>query len=147
MRHGPTHWSFCGGGQSQGHGQLRYDRLDERWCTSTPGSSSRMQLRPFTQNHRTMFVLSKSISANLISHLFSQTRYCVKWRSSQGKLVLKITDNTTVSSAHLYHVSLLTYNNNLVYQVQNSFFHLSQSIRVFELVVDAKDAKPKTTRA
>ncbi|CAL1697723.1 unnamed protein product [Somion occarium] len=23
------------------------------------------------------------------------TRYCVKWRSSEGKLVLKITDNTT----------------------------------------------------
>lgn len=30
-----------------------------------------------------------------------QTRYCVKWRSSQGKLVLKITDNTTVSSAKI----------------------------------------------
>lgn len=26
-----------------------------------------------------------------------QTRYCVKWKSSEGKLVLKITDNTTVS--------------------------------------------------
>jgi len=25
-----------------------------------------------------------------------QTRYCVKWKSSEGKLVLKITDNTTV---------------------------------------------------
>jgi len=25
----------------------------------------------------------------------NETRYCVKWRSSQGKLVLKITDNTT----------------------------------------------------
>jgi len=25
----------------------------------------------------------------------NDTRYCVKWRSSQGKLVLKITDNTT----------------------------------------------------
>ncbi|KAJ6542892.1 signal recognition particle, SRP9/SRP14 subunit, partial [Mycena capillaripes] len=23
------------------------------------------------------------------------TRYCVKWKSSEGKLVLKITDNTT----------------------------------------------------
>ena len=33
-----------------------------------------------------------------------------------------------------------------MYQVQNSFFHLSQSIRVFELVVDAKDAKPNYTR-
>ena len=33
-----------------------------------------------------------------------------------------------------------------MYQVQNSFFHLSQSIRVFELVVDAKDAKPNSTR-
>jgi hypothetical protein len=26
-----------------------------------------------------------------------QTRYCVKWKSSEAKLVLKITDNTTVS--------------------------------------------------
>ncbi|KAJ7156179.1 signal recognition particle, SRP9/SRP14 subunit [Mycena filopes] len=25
----------------------------------------------------------------------SNTRYCVKWKSSEGKLVLKITDNTT----------------------------------------------------
>ncbi|KAI0920286.1 hypothetical protein AcW1_002070 [Taiwanofungus camphoratus] len=25
----------------------------------------------------------------------STTRYCVKWRASEGKLVLKITDNTT----------------------------------------------------
>ena len=27
----------------------------------------------------------------------AQTRYCVKWRAADGKLVLKITDNTTVS--------------------------------------------------
>jgi hypothetical protein len=27
-----------------------------------------------------------------------QTRYCVKWKSSEGKLVLKITDDTTVST-------------------------------------------------
>ena len=27
----------------------------------------------------------------------TQTRYCVKWKSSEAKLVLKITDNTTVS--------------------------------------------------
>ncbi|KAG6377758.1 hypothetical protein JVT61DRAFT_14531 [Boletus reticuloceps] len=26
----------------------------------------------------------------------TQTRYCVKWKSSEGKLVLKITDDTTV---------------------------------------------------
>ena len=25
-----------------------------------------------------------------------QTRYCVKWRSVEGRLVLKITDDTTV---------------------------------------------------
>ncbi|KIK17148.1 hypothetical protein PISMIDRAFT_685619, partial [Pisolithus microcarpus 441] len=25
----------------------------------------------------------------------NKTRYCVKWRSSEGKLVLKITDDTT----------------------------------------------------
>ncbi|TFK26960.1 signal recognition particle, SRP9/SRP14 subunit, partial [Coprinopsis marcescibilis] len=25
----------------------------------------------------------------------NQTRYCVKWKESDGKLVLKITDNTT----------------------------------------------------
>ena len=28
--------------------------------------------------------------------IFLQTRYCIKWKSSEGKLVLKITDNTTV---------------------------------------------------
>ena len=27
-----------------------------------------------------------------------QTRYCVKWRASEGKLVLKITNDTTVSN-------------------------------------------------
>ncbi len=27
-----------------------------------------------------------------------QTRYCVKWKASEGKLVLKITDDTTVRS-------------------------------------------------
>ena len=26
----------------------------------------------------------------------TQARYCVKWRASEGVLVLKITDNTTV---------------------------------------------------
>ena len=74
--------------------------LDEPWSTFTPGKTSRMQQRHFTQNHRIMFVLSllkkkKKFSCNLISSY--QTRYCVKWRSSQGKLVLKITDNATVS--------------------------------------------------
>jgi signal recognition particle subunit SRP9 len=32
----------------------------------------------------------------------TQARYCVKWRSSEGKLVLKITDDTTVR-LHLAH--------------------------------------------
>lgn len=29
--------------------------------------------------------------------IFVQTRYCVKWRGSERRLVLKITDDTTVS--------------------------------------------------
>jgi len=32
----------------------------------------------------------------ILNHCAPQTRYCVKWRSSEGKLVLKITDDTTV---------------------------------------------------
>ena len=44
-----------------------------------------------------------------------QTRYCVKFRSSEGKLVLKITDNTTVSLIfQYYHFFLLTLNNSSV---------------------------------
>ena len=45
-----------------------------------------------------------------------QTRYCVKFRSSEGKLVLKITDNTTVSLIFQYYhfFFLLTLNNSSV---------------------------------
>lgn len=43
--------------------------------------------------------------ALLLLHWYSggcrQTRYCVKWRGSEGKLVLKITDDTTVSTRWL----------------------------------------------
>ena len=46
-------------------------RLDELvWSTFTPGKSSRMRQRRFTQNHRMMFVLSLLKKKNLISHLF-----------------------------------------------------------------------------
>lgn len=37
-----------------------------------------------------------SFLAVLINH-WKQTRYCVKWKSSEANLVLKVTDNTTVS--------------------------------------------------
>lgn len=42
----------------------------------------------WNQNWRFFNVIPKKI----------QARYCVKWKSSEGKLVLKVTDNTSVSS-------------------------------------------------
>lgn len=58
--------------------------------------------------YKTDFLLSDQSS-------ILQTRYCVKWRSSQGKLVLKITDNTTVSSVK-----------NLILPYQSHFSNLQQ---------------------
>ena len=47
-------------------------RLDELWCTFTPGKSSRMQQKRFTQNHRIMFVISvlKIRFPNLIGQFY-----------------------------------------------------------------------------
>lgn len=38
-----------------------------------------------------------------------QTRYCVKWKSAEAKLVLKITDNTTVSTLISLSLSLFAF--------------------------------------
>ncbi|KAK7447120.1 hypothetical protein VKT23_014332 [Stygiomarasmius scandens] len=59
-----------------------------------------------------------------ILHLRKQTRYCVKWKSSEGKLVLKITDNVscikfkTYSSIFLNRFEAL--NLSLMQKMQNT---------------------------
>lgn len=72
--------------------------------------------------------------------MYPQARYCVKWRSSEGKLVLKITDDTTVCRyliyfwTHILHISA-------VHQVQNLLLDLPQSIRSFESIANAENAE------
>jgi len=70
--------------------------LDEQWSTSIPGKSSRMRQRSCIQNLRIRWVPSGGIILQFW-YRNMQARYCVKWRSSEGKLVLKVTDNTSVS--------------------------------------------------
>jgi hypothetical protein len=53
-----------------------------------------------------------------------QARYCVKWKSSEGRLILKVTDNTSVS----YNVCISSLNicdlSFQVHQVQNELVDL-----------------------
>jgi signal recognition particle subunit SRP9 len=72
-----------------------------RWSTSLPGKNFRKLQKAFTKNLQIPSVPQR-ISLHLSSFLIlidhrMQTRYCVKWKSSEAKLVLKVTDNTTVS--------------------------------------------------
>lgn len=63
--------------------------------------------------------VSSSIDDTLLHYITSpQTRYCVKWKSSEGKLVLKITDDTTVcghsnrriiNSVHVIHIQCIKF--------------------------------------
>jgi hypothetical protein len=66
----------------------------------------------------------------LVTDYWEKTRYSVKWKSSEGKLVLKITDDVTVrntspSSFGVEHKK----NNQTVSEIQNSFFHFPWSLR------------------
>ena len=69
-----------------------------RWFTSLPGKNFRKLQKIFTKNPQI-----PSVQPSLPHHrrpsladTTTQTRYCVKWKSSEARLVLKITDNTTV---------------------------------------------------
>ena len=53
----------------------------------------------YTKSPDKVSSIPKDYSPILISGM--KARYCVKWRSSEGKLVLKVTDNTSVSYAVL----------------------------------------------
>ena len=70
-----------------------------------------------------------------------QARYCVKWKASEGKLVLKLTDDTTVRAVlFCQSLSYLTLSY-LVFEVQDLLLRLPESLRCFEQVTHAKDAK------
>lgn len=60
---------------------------------------------------------------NLYAKSPNKTRYCVKWRSSEGKLVLKITDDTTCIKFKTYSSIFLnrfeTLNLSLMQKMQN----------------------------
>lgn len=77
-----------------------------------------------------------------------KTRYCIKWKSSEGKLVLKITDNTTVRfqqhGSSLFFYTLM--DSVPVSEIQDILVHISQSIRGLESLFDAKDAESPPTR-
>lgn len=74
-----------------------------------------------------------------------QTRYCVKWRATEGLLVLKITDNTTVRTA--VDSMLCTLNHALaVSKIQNALVDLSESFRDAQFKPDAENAKQKGGR-
>lgn len=69
------------------------------WCTSTRGKSIKKPLKTCTPTHPERYDTLSAPSSN--TYAFSadglrKTRYSVKWKSSEGKLVLKITDDVTV---------------------------------------------------
>ena len=113
-------------------------------CTFIHGRSIKRQQRRFMLNLQKMCVLSCLAINHTVSTSFAfQTRYCVKWKSSEGKLVLKITDNTTVRMADFIDVArpseILA-----VSQIQDILLHLPRSIRGSEPFLDAEDAKQTT---
>ena len=124
-----------------------------RWSTSPPGKSFRKPQKICTKNPQTPSVQSTLVDRPLLLIRPTQTRYCVKWKSSEAKLVLKITDNTTVSPPSHSRPLLVSCERTRsdvlrhpVSQVQNILLRLSQPIRGSEPHSHEEDAKPKTSR-
>lgn len=74
-----------------------------------------------------------------------QTRYCVKWRGSEGKLVLKITDDTTVCTTSWSNALISQLFK--VHKIQDVLLCVLESIRGSQSVSDAEDAKPTSRTA
>lgn len=85
-----------------------------------------------------------------LSNANSQTRYCVKWRAAEGKLVLKITDDTRVRIGQLpvsqTNLTLIT-STLKVYQIQNLLLRLPQPIRGTQSITHAKDVQQASGEA
>jgi hypothetical protein len=85
----------------------------QRWCTSTHGNSIKKLLKICMPPHLERYVRTHNVNtANELRANCWETRYGVKWRSSEGKLVLKITDDVTVRSSlslSLCHTQLSTF--------------------------------------
>ena len=94
----------CGGDQKKKAGSGLYP-----WWSSSTFANAQMVYIPswqeFQEAAENLYEKSpNSVSADLflpppmpsLADTTMQTRYCVKWKSSEAKLVLKITDNTTV---------------------------------------------------
>ena len=79
-----------------------------RWSTSLPGKNFRKPQKIFMKNPQIPSVQPSPHLPSSPADARTQTRYCVKWKSSEAKLVLKITDNTTVSPSLALSRSLRT---------------------------------------
>jgi signal recognition particle subunit SRP9 len=66
------------------------------WCTSIRGKSIRRLLKTCTLAHQERYAFVAALDRSTLKLTVWKTRYSVKWKSSEGKLVLKITDNVTV---------------------------------------------------
>ena len=81
-----------------------------RWSTSLPGKNFRKLLKTSTKNPQIQSVFYRLFIVFLLVLMWVlQTRYCVKWKSAEAKLVLKITDNTTVSTLISLSLSLFAF--------------------------------------
>lgn len=127
--------------------------FESPWSTSHRGRSIKRLQRTCMSSLRERS--APSLMPRCSTSLRHQTRYCVKWKSSEGKLVLKITDDTTVCDPcvqtggfhlHLFHIQCIkfkTYSSIFLNRFESLNLSLMQKMQNRRPVPPASTAPPQ----